>query len=226
LPGAIVQLKNAIQADQKMLAAHVLLGKALLRSGDPVGAEVEFDEALKQGVSRAEVITLLGQSYLQQSKYDTLLERATPGGLPLAQQVDVLVLRANAQAETANISVALKTLDEARGLDPRSVSVRLAQATLSIRKGDLTLANKLTDDALSLAPNDAAAWHACAGHRSDAGNGLEKETDDPHLIKRHGDTQSLNWQVGAIGHGKVAARPGGSDRTGTAPSPGRQWRSS
>lgn len=159
LPGAIVQLKNAIQADQKMLAAHVLLGKALLGSGDSVGAEIEFNEALKQGVSRAEVITLLGQSYLQQGKYDTLLERVTPGGLPLAQQVDVLVLRANAQAETGNTSTALKSLDEARGLDPRSVSVRLAQATLNIRKGDLALANKLTDEALSLAPNDAAAWN-------------------------------------------------------------------
>jgi cellulose synthase operon protein C len=157
-PGAVIQLKNAIQADQKMLAAHVLLGKALLGAGDPVGAEVEFDEALKQGVSRAEVITLLGQSYLLQGKYETLLERVTPGGLPLAQQVDVLVLRANAQAEKENISVALKTLDEARVLDPRSVSVRLAQATLNLRKGDLALANKLVEEALSLAPNDVAAW--------------------------------------------------------------------
>jgi putative PEP-CTERM system TPR-repeat lipoprotein len=159
LPGAIIQLKNAIQADQKMLAAHVLLGRVLLGSGDPAGAEVEFDEALKQGVSRAEVITLLGQSYLLQGKYETLLERVTPGGLPLAQQVDVLVLRANAQAEKGSISAALKTLDEARTLDPRSVSVRLSQATLSVGRGDLALANKFVDEALSLAPNDAVVWN-------------------------------------------------------------------
>jgi putative PEP-CTERM system TPR-repeat lipoprotein len=159
LPGAIIQLKNAIQADSKLLAAHVLMGKALLNSGDPVGAEIEFDEALRQGVSRAEVITLLGQCYLLQGKYESLLERVTPGGLPLAQQVDVLVLRANAQAEKQNISVALKTLDEARVLDPRSVSVLLAQATLNIRKGDVAVANKLTDEALSLAPDNAGAWN-------------------------------------------------------------------
>jgi putative PEP-CTERM system TPR-repeat lipoprotein len=159
LPGAVIQLKNAIQADQKMLAAHVLLGRALLALGDPIGAEVEFDEALRQGVSRSEVLLLLGQAYLAQGKYDALLDRVTPGGLPLAQQVEVLVLRANAQAEKGSISVALKTLDEARVLDPRSVSVRLAQATLSVRRGDLTLASKLTDEALSLAPNDAAAWN-------------------------------------------------------------------
>jgi len=159
LPGAIVQLKNAIQADQTMLAAHVLLGKALLASGDPIGAEVEFEESLRQGVSRAEVLTLLGQAYLLQGKYGTLLERVTPAGLPIAEQVDVLVLRANAQAEKDNVFVALKTLDEARKLDPHSVSVRLAQATLNVRKGDLALANKLTDEALSLAPKSAAAWN-------------------------------------------------------------------
>jgi cellulose synthase operon protein C len=159
LPGAIIQLKNAIQADQKLLAAHVLLGKALLASGDPVGAEVEFDESLRQGVSRAEVLPLLGQAYLAQGKYDTLLERVAPSGLPLAQQVDVLVLRAKAQAEKEGISAAQKTLDEARALDPRSVSVRIAQATLSARKGDLATANKLVDEALSLAPGDGAAWN-------------------------------------------------------------------
>jgi cellulose synthase operon protein C len=159
LPGAVIQLKNAIQADQKMLAAHVLLGKALLGSGDPIGAEVEFDEALRQGVSRAEVLPLLGQAYLAQGKYETLLERVTPGGLPPAQQVEVLVVRAKAQAEKEGIPAALKTLDEARALDPRSVSVRIAQATLSARKGDFAAANKLVDEALSLAPNDAAAWN-------------------------------------------------------------------
>ena len=170
MPAAVIQLKNAIQADQKMLAAHVLLGKALLSAGDPVGAEVEFDEALKQGVSRAEVITLLGQSYLQQGKYETLLERVTPGGLPLAQQVDVLVLRANAQAEKGSISVALKTLDEARALDSRSVQVRLGQATLSAGQGDLVLANKLIDEVLLLAPNDAATWNMRGSLQQSAGD--------------------------------------------------------
>jgi putative PEP-CTERM system TPR-repeat lipoprotein len=162
LPGAIIQLKNVLQADQKMLAAHVLLGKALLNSGDPVGAEVEFDEALRQGVSRAEVITLLGQSYLLQGKYETLLERITPSGLPLGLQVDVLVLRANAQAENGNLVVAMRTLDEARALDPRSVSVRVTQAMILIRNGDLARANALTDEALALAPNDATVWNTRA----------------------------------------------------------------
>lgn len=170
LSGAIVQLKNAIQADQKMLAAHMLLGKALLASGDPSGAEVEFELSQRQGVSRTEVIPLLGQAYLLQGKYDVLLERVTPGGLPMAQQVDVLVLRANAQAEKESTLVALKTLDEALALDPRSVAVRLAQATLNSRQGDLALANKQVDEALSLAPNNAAAWNIRGSLQQSAGD--------------------------------------------------------
>lgn len=159
LAGAIIQLKNALQADPDMLAAHVLLGKTLLGNGDPIGAEVELDAALKLGVNRAEVIVPLGQALLGQGKYGALLERITPGGLPAAAQVEVMVLRATAEAESGRPNSALQTLDEARALDPRSVSVRLTQAAVFIRKGDLALAGKATEEAVSLAPEDAQAWN-------------------------------------------------------------------
>jgi len=170
LRSAIIQLKNAIQADQKLLAAHVLMGKVLLESGDPVGAEVEFDESLRQGVSRAEVITFLGQAYLMQGKFNQLLERITTAGLPVAQQVGVLVLRANALAEKDNIPLAQKELDEARTIEPGSVSVRLAQVAINMRKGDLASAKKLTDEALSLAPNDAGAWNSRGSLQQSSGD--------------------------------------------------------
>ncbi len=159
LPGAIIQLRNALQADRSMLAAHVLMGKALLGSGDPAGAEQRFDEALRLGVNPAEVITLLGQAYIMQGKHETLLQRVTTSGLPRAQQVGVLVLRANAQAERQNIPAALASLDEARALDPDSVAVRLAQATLRQARGESALAARLVDEALLLAPEDATVWN-------------------------------------------------------------------
>ena len=40
--GAIIQLKNALQIDKNMLPVQVLLGKALLKNGDAVAAEVAF----------------------------------------------------------------------------------------------------------------------------------------------------------------------------------------
>lgn len=170
LRSAIIQLKNALQADQRLLAAHVLMGKVLLESGDPVGAEVEFDESLRQGVSRGEVITFLGQAYLMQGKFNQLLERMTPAGLPVAQQVAIHLLRANALAEKDNIPGAQKELDDARGLEPGSVSVRLAQVAINMRKGDLASAKKLTDEALSLAPNDPGAWNSRGSLQQSSGD--------------------------------------------------------
>ena len=43
IDGAIIQLKNALQIEPKQVPALVLLGKALLKNYDPIGAEVTFD---------------------------------------------------------------------------------------------------------------------------------------------------------------------------------------
>ena len=42
LKGAIIQLKNAIQIDRKMLPVHLLLGRALLADGEFNAAEAAF----------------------------------------------------------------------------------------------------------------------------------------------------------------------------------------
>lgn len=162
LAGAIIQLKNALQADNRMLAAHVLMGRVSQANGDLPAAEAAYEEALKQGVNRAEVIVSLGQVYLVQGKYEILLDRITAAGLPPTLQADVLVVRANAQAERGSITAATKSLDEALTVAPQSVAVRLAQATLFIRRGDLARATAITDEALKLAPEDGGAWNTRA----------------------------------------------------------------
>ncbi|MFN4116126.1 MAG: tetratricopeptide repeat protein, partial [Inhella sp.] len=43
--GAVVQLKNVLQADPKQLAAQLLLGRALRASSQVAAAEVAFREA-------------------------------------------------------------------------------------------------------------------------------------------------------------------------------------
>lgn len=195
MAGAVVQLKNALQIDKGMLAAHVLIGKALQANGDLPAAEAAFEEALRLGVNRAEVIYPLGQIYFFQGKYETLLDRITPGGLPAALQAEILVLRANAHNERGNKSAAVKTLEEARIVDPESVSVRLAQIAFAIRTGDLTRASALADEATAQAPGDAAVWNAKASiyhMQGDASNalanyakaiGLAPKYPDPRLAR-------------------------------------------
>ena len=107
MPGTVIQLKNALQQDQKMLAAHLLLGKALLRDGDLKGAEAAFEEALKQGVNRGEVALPLGQVYLALGRPEAVIERIPATGLPTALQVEVLTMRGNAYAEAGNARMAM-----------------------------------------------------------------------------------------------------------------------
>ncbi len=80
MPGAIVQLKNALKADNKNLAVQVLLGKALLANGEVAAAEVAFNEALRLGVNRAEVVVPLARSLVGQARLAevVILQRQLP----------------------------------------------------------------------------------------------------------------------------------------------------
>lgn len=158
MAGAIIELKNAIQLDNQMLAAQVLLGKALLSEGDPIGADVAFNEALRLGINRAEVVVPLGKAYLLQGKFDALLDRIPAAGLPQETQIEVLILRSQALAEKGNQIAAMRSLDDAQMLDAKSASVRIARAGILIRSGQIDKAMPIVDEIVAIAPNNAASW--------------------------------------------------------------------
>lgn len=93
--GAIIQLKNALQIDKNMLPVQMLLGKALLQNGDVVAAEVAFNEALRLGVNRAEVVVPLAQAYMAQGKQSQVLSQSlfAVAGLPPDVQLQVCCSR-------------------------------------------------------------------------------------------------------------------------------------
>ncbi len=157
IPGAIVQLKNALQIDNSMLSVHVLLGKALLADGDAGAAEVAFTEALRLGVNRAEVIVPLARSIIAQGKQQQLIEqqRFGLGGLPPGTQLSVQLLRAAAYADLGDTRSALKAIDEARALNPSSADAWLAEVPVRIRAHQFREAQAAADKALSLEPRSA-----------------------------------------------------------------------
>lgn len=73
--GAVIQLKNALQQDPRLLAAHVLLGRALLAEGDAVGAEGALSRAVGLGVNRSEVALPFAQALFAQGKFQAVLDR-------------------------------------------------------------------------------------------------------------------------------------------------------
>lgn len=159
LSGAVVQLKSALQEDNRMLAAHLLLGKALLRNSDVKGAEAAFEEALKQGVHRAEVALPLAQIYLILGRPEAVLERISAAGLPPALQVEVLTMRGNAYLELGNITLATQSYNQARALDAAAASPVIAEIPMLLASGQSERARTNAAKAIELAPNNASAWN-------------------------------------------------------------------
>jgi putative PEP-CTERM system TPR-repeat lipoprotein len=158
LAGAVVQLKNAIQEDSKLLAAQLLLGKTLFRLGELKGAEVALLEAQRLGVDRAEVVLTLGQIYILEGEPKQVIDKIQPTNLPPPLQAEVLALRGTAYANDNNTLAATRSFAEARALAPNSATPLAAEAMVLLRGGKAQEAKALTARAVELAPKDSIAW--------------------------------------------------------------------
>jgi cellulose synthase operon protein C len=161
VPGAIIQLKNALQIDKSMLPVHVLLGKALLADGDVGAAEVAFNEAMRLGVNRAEVVLPLARAVIGQGRQQHVIEqpRFAPAGLPPGVQLKMLLLRASAYADLGDARNALRTAEEARQLDPQAAEPWMSEVPIRIRARQPKEALAAADKALTLAPGNAEALY-------------------------------------------------------------------
>lgn len=161
LKGAIIQLKNALQIDPTMLPVQLLLGKALMQNGEVIAAEVAFNEALKLGVNRAEVVVQLGEAMVAQGKHRDVLAQSTfaTAGLPAGVQQQMHLLRAAIHTDLGDSSAAMKAIEEARAIDRRNVNTWLAEVPVRIRARQLKEAATAAEAALALQPDSAEAWY-------------------------------------------------------------------
>ena len=210
--GAVVQLKNALQIDKAMLPVHVLLGKALLAKGDVIAAEVAFDEALRLGVNRAEVVLPLADAVVGQGKPQLLLQgtRFSAAGLPTGVRAQLLVKLAAAANDTGDPQAALKLIEEARAIDPQRADSWVAEVPVRLRARQIREATAAADRAVALAPDSAQAAYMRAtvahsvGDRDGALAGYGRA-----LQLRPSHTESLVSRGGLLldlGRGDEAAR--------------------
>lgn len=160
--GAIIQLKNALQEDRGMLAAHLLLARAYLDQGDVGPAEVAFREASRLGVSRAEVAVPMARIYLLQGRPKVLLDTVSAEGLPPAVRLQVLTLRGSAHAALGQHAEAERSYAEARAIDPASPVPLAAEVPMLIAAGKRDLARERAEQAVRLGPEYAPAFNARA----------------------------------------------------------------
>ncbi len=164
LAGAVVQLKNALQIDRRMLPAQVLLGKALLANSEVAAAEVALLEALRLGANRAEVAAPLAQAAIRQGRPEAVLEDARYAieGLPRDTAFELLLWHANAATDLGEFSKALQAAARARDLKPQDPASFRAEVPPRIRMRQLKEALAAADAAIALAP-EAADSHFVRG---------------------------------------------------------------
>ncbi|MCU0804994.1 MAG: PEP-CTERM system TPR-repeat protein PrsT [Burkholderiales bacterium] len=157
--GAVIQLKNALRLDPRMVAGFLLLGKANLAKGDAAGAEEAFARALELGANRTEVAVPMAQAMLQLGKQEALLERQSADGLPPAEKVELLVIRGHAYRSLGDTKSAARAFEDARAIDPKNIPAAVAHADLMMQEGKSAEAAKLADQALAIAPTDPRVWN-------------------------------------------------------------------
>jgi len=162
MAGAIIQLKNALKVDNKNLSVQVLLGKALLASGQAPAAEVAFKEALRLGVNRAEVVVPMARSLVLQARLQELVSPSAAfdtAGLPPGVRQELLLVQAAAQSDLNVPREALKAIQEARAINPNGVESWLAEVPVQIRARRFAEAIAAGEKAVALAPTAAEAHY-------------------------------------------------------------------
>ena len=157
--GAVLQLRNALQADREMMPAQLLLGKALTSTGDLIAAEAAFIEAEQLGVNRTESVLPMARISLMRGRPDDLIRqpRFKSEGLPGTIQAQLLLLKAAAAADMGESRMAAQMVADARAIEPSSPESWLTEAGLRVRERQFDAAASAADRALALAPRSVDA---------------------------------------------------------------------
>ena len=158
---AIIELKNALEKDVNRGDARLLLGEALLESGNPVAAEVELKKALDQKMSTDDVAPLLLRSYIAQGQGKRAVDEAPAFRMRLqspAAQAEVNTIVAAAQAARGQREEAARLVSQALQAKPDHVPAMLLSARMAMAERKLDEATGIVDRAIAADGANAEAW--------------------------------------------------------------------
>jgi cellulose synthase operon protein C len=156
---AVIQIKNALQANPKSAEGRYLLGVALFETGDPNGAELELRKALALGFSTELVVPKLAATMLAKGQYKKLIEEfaaskfAAAGPTADLQTSIAVAYGALGQAEPSNVA-----LKAALAADPVFIPALLEQARQLAARSEFNAAMAAVERVIGGAPKSAEAW--------------------------------------------------------------------
>lgn len=155
---AVIQLKNALQANANLAEARFLLGKILLENGDVEGAAIELSKARDSDYASDELRALLGRTLFLRGQLDKLqaeygqAELATPEAM-----ADLQATLASAYAMRGKPVEARSRIDKALKLDAGSLRVQLVHIRLLASDGGVATALAALEHLLSKNTGNAEA---------------------------------------------------------------------
>lgn len=170
---AIIELKNALQQNERYVAAHVLLGDIYLQKKSLSEAEVQLNLAKQMGADPSLIVENLAKLYTYEIRYNDLLKEIDPVKFNNELRPSLHVFRGNAYLQLNQISEALNEFDSATLIDPSHVAAVVGRANALLKRGDRKGADLAADKALQIQPDDHGAWFA-KGSIKHAGMELEE----------------------------------------------------
>jgi tetratricopeptide (TPR) repeat protein len=177
---AVIQLKTALQTAPDNAEARFLLGKALLKGGDPVAAETEVRKAIELKYPADDAYPLLAQTLLAQGEFKKVVSELGSVTLTAKQaQADAGTALATADMALGDSKAARATVERVLGVEPTDAHALTLLARLDAIDNNVDAAFKNVDAALATSPTDTDALilkselYGTQGRRDDAIKVLE-----------------------------------------------------
>jgi len=147
---AVIQLKNALQADPGNVAARKELGTIYLRVGNGPAAEKEFKAAQRRGSADKDLSVLIAEAYLLQGKFDAVIKEVEDDVSDPKLRTNVLIVRARALFGLNRPKEAQDSFLAAEKLSPKNPLPKVGLSRLLISQGNLKDAEQKIDEALAV----------------------------------------------------------------------------
>lgn len=154
----IIHLKNALKEDIDHVPSRILLSETLIAQGKGEMAETELYDLQARGVDFNQIIALLAQSLILQSKYKQVLDVATPGYRGNSIESLVLFSRGQAHLGLNQLRQAEQAFNETLVLQPDFQLAMLGIAQVAMNQNDLSKANKFIEKVLASYEPLINAW--------------------------------------------------------------------
>jgi putative PEP-CTERM system TPR-repeat lipoprotein len=157
LPAAVIELKNALQADPEHLPSRILLGELQARSGDPAAAEKELRRALEMGADPNLVLIPFGYSLLLLEEFAAVIDFPVPV-LTAEVEREWQVIRGRALLGANRPEEAFAVFDALLARYPKDVAAMLGKANARAMTLDYAAAAAIADEILAVNERVSSAW--------------------------------------------------------------------